>query len=528
MSTYAASITIDAFPSFRRVVRDVLQQSFHDRVEAPRADVLLPLVDRERDLGEPRDAVGPEVEMDLLGVEQRLVLADETGVGGGQDLLEIGDRQRGQLDADREPALQLGDEIGGLREVERARRDEQDVVGAHHPVLGRHGGALDQRQEVALHALARDVGSLHFLAARDLVDLVEEHDAVLLDVGERPRLDLVVGQELGRFLVGEHLQRLGDTHLGDLAPAARELREHALQLAVRSSMPGGAMISICGGVSETSSSTSRSSSLPSRSILRNFCRAAESVGCMSWKFTSRAGGSSTSRIALLGRVGGAVAHLARLGFARLLDRDVDQIADDRVDVAADVAHLGELGRLDLDERRVGEPREPARDFGLADAGRPDHQDVLRRDLLPQRLGHLLPPPAVAQRDGDGALGGVLPDDVLVELGDDLGGSHVGHGGPAAKKNGRPSRTAVVFYPGPTAPSPRALSRRERVTARAARASDQSGIVTTLFENVIWSAARRRGGDRRHVRLRDRRRRAGCTAARRRAHDLRRRQRRCPA
>ena len=103
----------------------------------------------------------------------------------------------------------------------------------------------------------------------------------------------------------------------------------------------------------------------------------------------------------------------------MLDGDVDQVADDRVDVAADVADLGELGRLDLDERRVGEPRQPARDLGLADAGRADHQDVLRRDLLAQRLGDLLAAPAVAQRDRDRALGRVLADDVLVELGDDL-------------------------------------------------------------------------------------------------------------
>ena len=60
-------------------------------------------------------------------------------------------------------------------------------------------------------------------------------------------------------------------------------------------------------------------------------------------------------------------------------------------------------------------RQPARDLGLADAGRPDHQDVLRRDFLAQRLAHLHAPPAVAQRDGDGALGGLLADDVLVEL-----------------------------------------------------------------------------------------------------------------
>ena len=63
---------------------------------------------------------------------------------------------------------------------------------------------------------------------------------------------------------------------------------------VSSSMPGGAMISIWAGSAETSISTSRSSSAPSRSILRNFCRVAESVGFKSEKFTSRAGGSSTS------------------------------------------------------------------------------------------------------------------------------------------------------------------------------------------------------------------------------------------
>ena len=62
----------------------------------------------------------------------------------------------------------------------------------------------------------------------------------------------------------------------------------------RSSMPGGARMSICGESSETSTSTSRSSSLPSRSILRNLCRVDESVGFMSWRLTSRAGGSSTS------------------------------------------------------------------------------------------------------------------------------------------------------------------------------------------------------------------------------------------
>ncbi len=64
--------------------------------------------------------------------------------------------------------------------------------------------------------------------------------------------------------------------------------------------------------------------------------------------------------------------------------DVGEIADDRLDVLADVADLGELGRLDLEEGRVGQRRQASRDLGLADAGRADHQDVLGRDLVAQR------------------------------------------------------------------------------------------------------------------------------------------------
>ena len=81
-----------------------------------------------------------------------------------------------------------------------------------------------------------------------------------------------------------------------------------------------------------------------------------------------------------------------------------QIAHDLLDVAADIADFGEFGRFDLDERRLRQLRQPARDFGLADAGRADHQDIFRQHFLAQFVGELLPAPAVAQRDGDGALG----------------------------------------------------------------------------------------------------------------------------
>ena len=41
----------------------------------------------------------------------------------------------------------------------------------------------------------------------------------------------------------------------------------------------------------------------------------------------------------------------------------------------------------------------------------------------KRLAHLLPAPAVAQRDGDRLLGFLLADDVLVEFVDDFLGGH---------------------------------------------------------------------------------------------------------
>ena len=108
------------------------------------------------------------------------------------------------------------------------------------------------------------------------------------------------------------------------------------------------------------------------------------------------------------------------------DGDLDQIAHDLLDVAADIADLGEFRRLDFEERRAGKLGQAAGDFGLADAGRPDHQNVLRQHFFAQPVVELQPAPAVAQRDRDRALGVALADDEAVEFGDDFAGGKVGH------------------------------------------------------------------------------------------------------
>jgi hypothetical protein len=195
-------------------------------------------------------------------------------------------------------------------------------------------------------------------------------------------------------------------------------------------MPGGVRISIAAGATATSMSISLSSSSPSRSFLRNFCRVP--LSSAAGAETDRPGrGQQHVEDAVLGGVFGARAHRLHRALAQVLDGDLDQIADDGVDIAADIAHLGELGRLHLDEGRIRQTRQPARDLGLADAGRADHQDVLRRDFAAQRLGHLGATPAVAQRDSHRALGARLADDVLVQFGHDFGRGHdlirSGHG-----------------------------------------------------------------------------------------------------
>ena len=107
------------------------------------------------------------------------------------------------------------------------------------------------------------------------------------------------------------------------------------------------------------------------------------------------------------------------------DARLHKVANNLLDIAADIADLGELCGLHLDEGSLGQPGKTARNLGLADTGRPDHQNVLRRHLTPEIGGQLLPAPAIAQGNGDGALGIGLTDNMAIELGDDLARGKIG-------------------------------------------------------------------------------------------------------
>ena len=255
--------------------------------------------------------------------------------------------------------------------------------------------------------------------AGDLVDLVQEHDAVLLDRADRFLHHLLAVEQLVGFLVDQDLVRFLDGDAPRLGAAAAELAEdvadrdrahlrarHARNLEHRHAAAGLLDLDLDFLVVELAGA---------QLAAEEFAR-------------RRAGAGADQRVehALLGGERGARMHVLALALAGLRDRDLDEVAHDLLDVAADIADLGELGRLDLEERRAREPGEPARNLGLADAGRADHQDVLGQHLFAHLLVELQAAPAVAQRDRDRALGVGLADDEAVELGNDFAGGEVGH------------------------------------------------------------------------------------------------------
>ena len=124
-----------------------------------------------------------------------------------------------QFDADRQATLQFRQQVARLGDMEGAARDEQDMVGLERTIFGRDGRALDQRQQVALHALAADRAAAH-VADRDLVDLVEEHDAVLLGRCDGDAGDIVLIEPLVLLFLEQLVPRVGNAQLAALLRAA--------------------------------------------------------------------------------------------------------------------------------------------------------------------------------------------------------------------------------------------------------------------------------------------------------------------
>src|SRR6201999_2407831 len=118
-----------------------------------------------------------------------------------------------QLDANRKTALELRNEIAGFRDVKSSGSDEQDVIRAYETVAGVNGGSLDDGQNIALHAFAADVWAVAAFASGDLVDFIEEDNAVRFDAVEGNARHLVHVDELLLFFLHQIIHRVGHAHI---------------------------------------------------------------------------------------------------------------------------------------------------------------------------------------------------------------------------------------------------------------------------------------------------------------------------
>ena len=325
--------------------------------------------------------------------------------------------------------------------MERARADEQDEVRLDGTVFRCNRGALDDRQNVSLHALARNVRTHVVCVPRDLVDLVQKDDAVLFGVLKRFAVHVVRIDALFGFLLHEDRARMLHRHPLCLFLLRKQIAEHAAHVnlhAARAEHHGAdAFFDL---------------NLHDLFLQKPFSQAVERLfakrhprlllllrGLGLLGLGLSAAQKELERVhrtvlllllreqqfhkPLLGCRGRRVLHKLHALLFREPDRLLHKIAHHALDVSAHIADLGVLRGFDLDKRRVDELCKPSCDLGFADAGRPEHDDILRRDLLPQFGGQTASSVTVSERDRHRALCFVLTDDIAVQCVYDFSGRH---------------------------------------------------------------------------------------------------------
>src|SRR5262249_11676002 len=85
------------------------------------------------------------------------------------------------------------------------------------------GGALDQGQQIALHAFTRHVSADTTIAGANFVDLVKKDDAVVFDRLDRFLRQLIGIEQFIGLLVDQNVVRIRDCDAAGLGSAAAEL-----------------------------------------------------------------------------------------------------------------------------------------------------------------------------------------------------------------------------------------------------------------------------------------------------------------
>ncbi len=306
------------------------------------------------------------------------------------------------------------------------------MIRAHHAVARIHRRAFHNRQNVALHALARNVRPVPALASGNLVNLIEKDDAARLHALHGCAVHRVHVDEPALFFLHQIIEGVGHLHLALLGRVAKDVRQHVLEthlhvlkvlVADDAKLRRAAIahVNLDHAIVHLALAKLLTQLLPRALMaLRSGQR---ELALLPLRGRGRRRQQHIQQ-ALLGVHLRAIFHLFQPLLAHHVNGDLHEVANHRFHVAAHITHLGKLRGLHFKERRIGQLREAARNLCLAHAGGPNHDDVLGHDVVGQVGRQLLAALAVPQRNGNGALGRALAHHVLVQLGDNLARRHL--------------------------------------------------------------------------------------------------------
>ena len=389
--TYSAVIVHRLLGHVRGVEADRLEDPLQDRVQPAGADVLRPAVHLERDLGHRVDRVVGELDVQALGLQQRDRLLRQRvlrlGAGCGRSRPSSGPAARrgsGTGPAARasgRSACSLWNAPAAMNRMWSVFTGPYLVMTVLPSTIGSRSRCTPCRRHVrAVPLAARLPATLSISSRKTMPDCSTRSIAV--------RVDLVLVDQLLGLLREQHLARLARRSAAGSRACSGSIFSNMFWNSTSISIAGVAEHADDGRPVLDADLDRPVFQLARPRAARAACRA--SAGAWPglrrrrpWRLSRRAGrraagsrAGAPRRARSAGSFTGSV-----ISVAHQRDGDVEQVADHRFDVAAVVADLGVLRRLDLDERRADELRQPAGDLGLADAGRADHDDVLGRDVL---------------------------------------------------------------------------------------------------------------------------------------------------
>ena len=392
---------------------------------------------------------------------------DEGVLGLLEDAHELFLAETAQLHPDREAPLQLRDQVAGLGDVEGTGGDEEDMIGANETVLRLDVRSLHHGQEVPLHALAAHVRPNAALGSGDLVDLVQEDDARVLGSVEGLVHDLVHVHETVQLVLQEDPPGLGHRDSPALPLLWKHILEHLGEVVIHPlrsthgdhhSVDGGRLDHFDLDLPVLQDAVAQELS----ELLPGSRASASGIVPLVWRrgllhflvpFPTHLPNAAGTRHEDVGRPVPArgsrlplgvigcdgeehvqellfhpplrlLLHLLLHGGPHHVDRGIHQVPHHGFHVPTHITHLREFGGLHLHEGGSRQTRQATRYLRFADTGRPDEDEIVREDLIPEHLVHLTPTPPVPESDRHGLLGVVLADDVLVELRHDLPGRQI--------------------------------------------------------------------------------------------------------